>query len=600
MTRPRLFDRAPARARPWAATAAALAAWSAVCLLIAPLLVRVLGGGGALASLRDAWWDGFVILAAFCALVPAVQALRAKRVGTWLEPATAEALGATRAWIAAILLANVLWEDLASSAYLPRGMLQKPMWLVDLLLSLPIGFDRFLASPGALRLFEWGVAALLAMAMVGLFTRWTVPAAALGFMLFASILRSYAWSWHMGLVPLYALLLLSFTPCGDGGSLDRRLRARRGLAVPPARVPERRYAMGRFVVLAAVAVPYTLAGLSKVRNTGPGWWQGEHMRQMLVSTVVEPMHFDFQVTFALVSAPTWLFGALGLAALLGELLFALVLVDRRARLVFPAVMAGMHVGILLMQNILFPDLIAIQAIFHDWVPLRDRIAAAWARMRASARAAGASVAAERPVLSPALAAAPVRAGETGGVFAMREGGGEAAAGALPGRGGTGERLDRSTRRQAFVARAFIVVAFACWASRTEKFPLTGMQMFSRMSPAEPVEYVRPLARYEDGTVERARFEKWIGAMADTRYRWLLRDWGRHPERIPLAREFMDACAARANAGAAPGRRIVGFDLEVRRWDFRRNPADPERGELLSVLRHDVRPSKSPSAVTVAR
>ncbi|HEU0054613.1 MAG TPA: hypothetical protein VFQ39_15605 [Longimicrobium sp.] len=565
-----MMGRIPPRLRPWAAVAAALAAWSAVCAVIAPL--------------RTSWWDGFVILAAFGALVPGVLALRAKRLAEWLAPATAEALGATRAWIAAILLANVLWEDLASSAFLPRGMLRRPMWLIDLLLSLPIGFDRFLASHGALLVFETAVAVLLALAMVGLFTRWTVPAAALGFLVFASILRSYAWSWHMGLVPLYALLLLSFTPCGDAFSLDRRLRARRGLSVAPARVPEWRYAMGRFVVLAAVAVPYTLAGLSKVRNTGPLWWTGEHMKQMLVATVVEPMHFHFEVTFALVKGPTWVFGAMGLAALLGEVLFALVLVDRRARLVFPAVMAGMHVGILLMQNILFPDLIAIQAIFYDWAPLRARAVAAWARMRDSLRSMGRVPA---PALAPAFAASST-------AMAMETAAARGTVSAAGGGVATGDEkrpaLDRSTLRQAFVARAFLVVAFACWASRTEKFPLTGMQMFSRMSPPEPVEYVVPLARYADGGVEPARFERWIGAMADTRYRWLLRDWGRRPERLPLLREFMDACAARANEGAAPGRRIVGFDLEVRRWDFRAHPADPARGELLATLHHDVRPS----------
>ncbi|HEX5726087.1 MAG TPA: hypothetical protein VFX98_11515, partial [Longimicrobiaceae bacterium] len=118
-------------------------------------------------------------------------------------------------------------------------------------------------------------------------------------------------------------------------------------------------------------------------------------------------------------------------------------------------------------------------------------------------------------------------------------------------------------------------------------PFTGMQMFSRRHLAEPVQYVRPLVRYEDGTVAPARCERWIGAMADSRYRWLLRDWDARPERVGLTREFLDACARRANAAAAPGRRVRGFELEVRRWDFRRHPEDPERGELLYVVRHPV-------------
>ncbi|HEV2736675.1 MAG TPA: hypothetical protein VGV85_17640, partial [Longimicrobiaceae bacterium] len=142
-------------------------------------------------------------------------------------------------------------------------------------------------------------------------------------------------------------------------------------------------------------------------------------------------------------------------------------------------------------------------------------------------------------------------------------------------------------RQLLVARAFLVAACLAWATRTEKFPLTAMQMFSRPQPPEPVEYVRPLVVYADGTAEPARFERWIGAVADARYRGLLRDWDRHPERIPLLREFLDACARRAAATEPPGRRIRGFVMETRRWDFRRHPRDPERGAVVAVLRHEV-------------
>ena len=92
-------------------------------------------------------------------------------------------------------------------------------WLIGLLRSLPIGFDGFLADASALRLFEAATIVLLLLAMVGLFTRWTVPAAAVAYLIFGSILRAYAWSYHTGRIPLYALLLLSFTPCGDGWSL---------------------------------------------------------------------------------------------------------------------------------------------------------------------------------------------------------------------------------------------------------------------------------------------------------------------------------------------------------------------------------------------
>jgi hypothetical protein len=546
----RSWMRASPRRRFFVAVAAVLAAWLLGGGVAAPLLLPSLGADGVTARLLEGWRaslrDGALILLVLAAAAPSFAALRLPRAVRWVPPATAEALGATRAWIAAILLGSVLWEDLPSSAALPRGMLDLDHhWLPGLLHSLPIGFDRLLASAAGLGAYQALTGLLLALAMLGLFTRWTVPAAALAYLLFASIFRVYAWSYHTGLVPLYALLLLAFTPCGDALSLDRLRRRRRGEAVEPARVPRLRYGAGRYLVWMAVAIPYTLAGLSKLRNTGFGWWRGEHMKQMLVATVVEPMHFDFRVTDAMLGWPTLAFDVLGLAALAGEVTFVLVLASALARRILPLVMAGMHVGILLMQNILFPDLIAIQAVYYDWSPLRDRLAAAWDRARAAAPGVPARAAASPPGPEPAA------------------------------------------RRLLLVARAFLVVACLAWATRTEKFPLTAMQMFSRPQALEPVEYVRPLVVYEDGTAEPARFERWIGAMADARYRRLLRDWDTHPERIPLLREFLDACARRAAVEAPEGKRIRGFVMETRRWDFRRHPGDPERGAVVAVLRHDV-------------
>jgi hypothetical protein len=575
---------------PLALIAYALAVYLLLGLVAAPLAASALGADAAvakaLAQVRASLWDGSLILVALAAVVPAFAALQPSRVGGWMRPASAEALGAIRAWIAAILLASVLWEDLASSAYLPRGMhTPDRQWLISLLHALPIHFDGFLASWTALQAFETATVLLLAMAMLGLFTRWTVPAGALAYLLFAALLRSYAWGYHTGVIPLYSLLLLAFTPCGDAFSLDRRLRARRGLPVEPARTPRLRYAVGRYLVWMSIAIPYTLAGLSKVRNSSLMWWDGEHMKQMLVATVLEPMHFDFQLTYRLIQGPGWLFDALGLAALLGEITFVLVLVSVLARRVLPLVMAGMHVGILMMQNILFPDLIAIQAVFYDWTPLRER-AVAWAgRMRG----AFGRIAEPRLALAPALAGAPASAidGDARPIAAAGVGGGSGASGEGGRTGDAARGMDPWVRRQAIVACAFLLVGFGCWASRTENFPFTAMQMFSRQQALEPVTYVRPMVVYENGARERARFEEWIGAMADTRYRRLIRDGTQKPEKEALLREFLDAAARQANAAPAPGRRVRRFELETRRWDFRAHPADPARGELLSVFMHDV-------------
>ena len=433
----------------------------------------------------------------------------------------------------------MVWEDLGSSAYLPREMLTRDLqWMVGVLLYIP-GFDQLLASPQALRGFEHVTLVLLVSAAVGLFTRWTLPAAVLCYAVMGSILRSYDHIFHQGIVPLYALALLAFAPCADALSVDRWLRARRGLPVPPAREPSFRYGMGRYLVWLAIALPYVMAGLSKVRNAGPWWWEAGQMRQMVYAMAAEPTHFGFQGWRLFAGAPDWVWALLGLGALGGELLFGLVLVSRMARRFLPAFIASMHVGILFIQNIFFPDLLAIQAVFYNWRAPLDRVRG---RMRAA------------PPEHPA----------------ERRG------------------FSRPERRLVVVAVAFTLVSYANWAARTEAFPFTAWQMFSGRATPGPVEHVRPMVVYQDGTRERARFERWIWAVADGRFRWLLTNWERRPERIAHLRRFLDACTLLANRGAPPGRRVAYFEIEVWEWDYLRHPLGPEHATLRRVVRHPER------------
>lgn len=508
-------------------------------------------------------WNTLLVLVGTAAAGALLWTLAPRRVRRWVPPATPEALGAIRFWVAAILFANVVWEDLASSAHLPREMLLRDLQpMVGLLRPLP-GVEGLLADPFALGVLEGLTLALLAAAALGAGTRWTVPSAAVCYALLGSILRSYDHIFHQGIVPLYALALLAFTPCADGLSLDRWLRRRRGLPVVPAREPTLRHGLGRHLVWLAVALPYVLAGLSKVRNAGLLWWQGDNMREMVFQMAAEPTHFGFQGWRLLAGAPDWVWSAMGLLSLVTELLFGLVLVSAVARRVFPALVLSMHVGILFVQNIFFPDLIAIQAVFYDW-----RAGAAWVR---------------RTWASPArsLRQAAARAAAFARGLGVR-----ASPSPLPvPRGDAG--LLAAERRTAMVAAMFVVASVGNWAARTEKFPFTAWQMFSGWHEPGPVEHVRPMVVYEDGTRERARFERWIWAVADGRFRWLLTGWDGRPERVGQLRGFLDACALVANRDAPPGRRVRMFEIEVREWDYLRAPEGPEHARLVRVLRHPV-------------
>ena len=145
---------------------------------------------------------------------------------------TPGSLGAIRMLTCLILLTSALWEDLASTALLPVDMRQ-PMGMLKFFYLLP-SFRGFVSSEAALWIFEWLTALILLLGAIGWRTRIVIPLGVFCYFLLGGIIRQYAWFYHTGLIPLYVLAVLSFTPCGDGWSVDRLIKISRGKFVPDA------------------------------------------------------------------------------------------------------------------------------------------------------------------------------------------------------------------------------------------------------------------------------------------------------------------------------------------------------------------------------
>jgi hypothetical protein len=222
-----------------------------------------------------------------------------------------------------------------------------------------------------------------------------------------------------------------------------------------------------------------------------------------------------------VHAPEALFTAIGVATVASEIGYGLVLVSRRARLVLPALMAAMHVGIWLLQNVLFFDLILLQAIFYDW---------SWRRVRQSA---------------PLVTAEPA---SSMGWNAPR-------------------RL-----------RALAGILLFCWAIRIEEYPFTAMQMYSKPNRTGVIEWYAVVATLESGATERAPIERTLPALRDSRYRRALRK-GFDPQSRRGAEALLATFLRDYNAQASPGARIARVEVQRWRWDYARQPDDPDHGEL---------------------
>src|SRR4030095_11088730 len=122
-----------------------------------------------------------------------------------------------------------------------------------------------------------------------------------------------------------------------------------------------------------IALPYVTNGLSKLLGGGLLWWNPTNMRTNLYVDTLNPREYDWALSLHLTHAPDVLFSLIGLFALFSETFFGLVLFSRVARRIFPVAAMMMHIGIFLLQRILFLDLFLLQLVFFDFTAIRKAI-----------------------------------------------------------------------------------------------------------------------------------------------------------------------------------------------------------------------------------
>jgi predicted DCC family thiol-disulfide oxidoreductase YuxK len=316
-------------------------------------------------------WVGFAALVLFTTS----RTFARRIVGT----ATPGTLGAIRV-LTCLICAYAALQEPVTSVVLLSPADRTPMGVMDLLYGLPVGFESLVRSETGLRAFKAIAIALLLVGALGWKTRPVLLLAALCYLPLLGIVRSYSWLSHSGLVPFYALVVLALTRSGDGWSLDRLIAQWRDEPVPPADVPAAHYAWARYAVWVVIVMQYVAAGLSKLFNDSWRWWEGVNLQTILYRDALRPGRPPDDLILQLTWLPTWAFTFMGVMTIVIELGMALVLVSRAARLIWPIMAALMHVGIEVLQHILFWDLIVMQVVFYDWTKVRH-----WLGHRLTAR-----------------------------------------------------------------------------------------------------------------------------------------------------------------------------------------------------------------------
>jgi len=451
------------------------------------------------------------------------------------------------AWIRVVVcltaLIYTLMEDLPGIASMPAGM-RNNFQFFRVLNSLP-GYSALVSNPYLLGTLQWTTAALLFLGLIGFLTRPTLCLGGLGFFLIQAILRHYTYQYHSGLVLVYLVLVLIWTPCAATWSIDHWLNHKKP---KPGR---QSVGFSVYACFAVMAVVYLISGLSKLRGSGLDWFRGDNIEHKLVQDAMSPIFFDYKwkATIWLVQhhAPEYVFTVIGTVGLIVELGYVTVLFSRTAQIIMPIAALGVHVGIFVFQNLLFPDLLMLQLIFLDV----DWVTNFWRRrFRTGDLVANAQVGSNIPPRR--LPYLPV------------------------------------------VGTALMVATFlAAWVWSVEYYPLSSWRMYAYPERKGPFPYLKIVAKLENGSSIIIPTRDFSPALLPNA-RYILAKAFRTTRRSEIFDQFLASYVQRRNRNLAFGSPITSVEVQRWRWDYVVDPNDPRFGWVTGVYPYEVPSKPSPS------
>lgn len=92
--------------------------------------------------------------------------------------------------------------------------------------------------------------------------------------------------------------------------------------------------------------------------------------------------------------------------------------------------------------------------------------------------------------------------------------------------------------------------------------------------------MKVFARDESGVISPARLEDAIGALSyDGRYSRVIQKCFGQPTDVNVCKKFLTASASAYDKKAPPGGKVTQYEIQKWIWDFRKNPSDPQYGNL---------------------
>jgi hypothetical protein len=268
-----------------------------------------------------------------------------------------------RAGICAFVLLDVLLTDFVDLGRLPITIM-RPTGAMQLL---PWEFYKALITPRGMLALKFLLALSLAASAAGYFTSASTKFAALLFLFYEGVVRSFGHFNHDEMPVVYILVVLAFTPCGEGFSFDALFRGakRRGGGLV--------YGYPILLTRALLAWSYFSSAAIKIRVAGFSYFNPDNLPALAISHSLDNLHqtqYRFAFWLPNFRAATTVFVAI---VVLWEFAFPLAIFSRRARRIILSFGILFHLTTIFFMNLFFPYHLAAYAVFVDWPRLAIRL-----------------------------------------------------------------------------------------------------------------------------------------------------------------------------------------------------------------------------------
>ncbi len=278
-------------------------------------------------------------------------------------PTSAAALGSIRAALFGFVLVDMLATGFVDLGRLPITLM-RPTGLLQLF---SWGFYEIVLTPRGMLVLKIALVVSLAAASAGFLTSASTKSAALLFLFYQGLVRSFGHFNHDEMPVVYMLIALAFTPCGDAWSIDSLLHRSR------TRLGDVAYGFPILLLRGLLAWSYFSSAVIKMRVTGLEYFNSDNLPTVAILHSLDNLHnTQHRLAFWLPSAVEFT-SVITFLIVLWELAFPLAIFSKLARRIILPLGIIFHVSTIFFMNISFPYHVAGYLVFINLPQLVGRL-----------------------------------------------------------------------------------------------------------------------------------------------------------------------------------------------------------------------------------